>query len=380
MKTLKYAIGIDIAKNDFKACLSVIFENQQVKIKATRTFDNTQKGFQALLDWTIKNQKESNVPLYFLMEATGIYHENLAWYLHNKSCNVIVVLANTAKRYLQSLGIKSKNDKIDAQGLSQMCAEKSYSCWNPLSKNIYILRSLTRLHEDLQTQKNSFNNRLQAAEYAMHDLHDVVKSNKKLIKELSKQIEIVENKIIKIIKEDSELQKKYDYITSIKGVGLMAFAVVVAETNGFALIKNIKQLTSYVGYDIAENQSGKKVGKTRISKKGNSHIRRVLHLPAFSVVKYEKTFAAFYERVYSRTGLKMKGYVAVQRKLLCMIYTLWKKNEVYDPNLLDEFSEAGTVDPLSVGSRGTIKKKPSTKALASLDEHSSAFTASPLSV
>ena len=27
----------------------------------------------------------------------------------------------------------------------------------------------------------------------------------------------------------------------------------------------------------------------------------------------------------------MRGYVAVQRKLLCMIYTLWKKNEVFDP-------------------------------------------------
>ncbi len=107
----------------------------------------------------------------------------------------------------------------------------------------------------------------------------------------------------------------------------MTFAVVVSETNGFALITNSRQLSSYAGYDIVENQSGTRTGKTRISKKGNAHIRRVLNLPAFTVVKYEPYFTAFYERIYSNTGLKKKAYTAVQRKLLCLMYCLWKKNE-----------------------------------------------------
>ena len=33
-----------------------------------------------------------------------------------------------------------------------------------------------------------------------------------------------------------------------------------------------------------------------------------------------------------RTGIKMKGYVAVQRKLLVLIYTLWKNDMEFDPN------------------------------------------------
>ena len=33
-----------------------------------------------------------------------------------------------------------------------------------------------------------------------------------------------------------------------------------------------------------------------------------------------------------RTGIKMKAYVAVQKKLLVYIYTLWKKKEVFDEN------------------------------------------------
>ena len=57
-------------------------------------------------------------------------------------------------------------------------------------------------------------------------------------------------------------------------------------------------------------------------------------MPAFSVVKYNiDPFADLYERVYNRTMIKMKAYVAVQRKLLILIYTLWKKNEKYNPEM-----------------------------------------------
>ena len=97
------------------------------------------------------------------------------------------------------------------------------------------------------------------------------------------------------------------------------------------MIKNQRQLVSYAGYDVVENQSGNRVGKTKISKKGNSRIRRILHLPAFSVVTNgEIQFVDLYERVFERTKIKMKGYVAVQRKLLILIYTLWRNDEEYN--------------------------------------------------
>ncbi len=54
-------------------------------------------------------------------------------------------------------------------------------------------------------------------------------------------------------------------------------------------------------------------------------------MPSISVVRFEEEFRNLYERVYERSGLKMKGLVAVQRKLLLLIYTLFKKNERYDP-------------------------------------------------
>jgi hypothetical protein len=46
-----------------------------------------------------------------------------------------------------------------------------------------------------------------------------------------------------------------------------------------------------------------------------------------------------YTRIEVKNGIKMKGYTAVQRKLLVLIYTLWKKNKAYDPNYKNKKGE-----------------------------------------
>ena len=144
-------------------------------------------------------------------------------------------------------------------------------------------------------------------------------------------------------------------MTSIKGVSTITAAIVIGETNGFALINNVKQLVSYAGYDVRENQSGNRTGKTRITKKGNAHIRRAMHLPAFNTVRYVKTFENLYSRVYEKSGIKMKAYVAVQSKVLRMMYTLWKNETNFDPN----YQTSGIQEPkilCSVDSQsGTIE-------------------------
>ena len=107
-----------------------------------------------------------------------------------------------------------------------------------------------------------------------------------------------------------------------------------APRGGFA---NQRQLVSYAGYDVIENQSGNRSGKTRISKKGNTgppggRIRRILHLPAFNAVRFgEPSCQALYERVYQKTNTKMKAYVAVQKKLLLLAYGLWRHQTTYNP-------------------------------------------------
>jgi transposase len=92
----------------------------------------------------------------------------------------------------------------------------------------------------------------------------------------------LEKAIQDLIEADTLLKVQVERLTDIKGLALLSVAVLIAETNGFESFANQRQLVSYAGYDVVENQSGNRSGKTRISKKGNSRIRRILHLPAFN--------------------------------------------------------------------------------------------------
>jgi len=331
MSNLKYSVGIDVSKNDFHCCLSVINTEQLVKVRSSRKFANSSSGFKKLVEWIDLNTKEE-LAVFFVMEATGVYHEQLAWYLHHKGLSISILLPNKAKKYLQANGAKSKNDKIDAQGLSRIGAEKRLELWVPPSKYLYDLRSCTRQHQSLNDMHCAVNNQLEAITHSQFQSKAIIKQLKKTMQLLEQQMKEMEKVIQKIIKEDEILSSHYKNISAIKGIAMLSFAVIAAETNGFTLFKDAASLVSYAGYDVVENQSGNHVGHTKISKKGNSRLRRILHMPALCAVREDQPqFKRLYERVYNRTGIKMKGYVAVQKKLLVMSYYLWKKNEAYDP-------------------------------------------------
>lgn len=331
---LKYSVGIDISSKTLDACICVIDEQQKVVIRSSKSqLSNTREGFKKLIEWIEKNHKNKEVLLVVCMEATGVYYENCALYLHQLGYQLSIILPNKAKKYMQSLGLKSKNDKIDSKGLAQMGAEQFLKQWNPLAEYYHALRSLTRQHQSLQELKTGIGNQLHALHYSMYKQKVVEKQLRKTINFIEKQLAELEVAINDHIKSDEIVFQKVENICKIKGLGILTVAVIIAETNGFDLFENAKQLVSYAGYDAIENQSGKYFGKTRISKKGNSRIRRCLHMPAFCVVKYEqKIFSNLYQRTYAKHSIKMKSYVAVQKKLLTTIYALWKKDEVFDNN------------------------------------------------
>jgi transposase len=143
MQVIRYGIGLDMAMEKFDACISTIDVERAVLVKATQSFPNNSKGFQQLYKWVI-SQCIFRIPKIFLMEATGIYHEGLANYLHSHQCFISIVLPNKAKKYKQALGLRSKTDSIDAKSLSRMICEQALPAWRPMNKVIYLLRGITR--------------------------------------------------------------------------------------------------------------------------------------------------------------------------------------------------------------------------------------------
>ena len=331
MNVYKYGSGIDMSKEKFDAVLGEISaENGFKKISSAR-FQNTMAGFKKYQQWVAKHCT-LNVPVIHLMEASGVYYENLALYLvlrgHQR---VTVVLPNKAKKYKESLGFKSKTDGIDALALSQMACEQTHATWQPPAEKFYRLRLFTRQIENITVQSTAIKNQMEALIHSMFPPKDIIKMLRQQIAFLFKQKAALIKTMEQLIQSDEELKSKFENIKKIKGVGTLTIATVVAETGGFALFKNISQLVSYAGYDVVENESGKHTGKTKISKRGNGRIRRVLYFPALNMVRYNVyPFAGLYKRVYERNKIKMKGYVAVQKKLLVIIYTLWKKDEPFN--------------------------------------------------
>ena len=337
---LKYSVGLDIASKKIDICISVIDSNQKVTVVSSKSFLNTLNGFKDMEQWIVKNHKEKEIPLVLCMEATGVYHENCALYFSEREYKTSIILPNKAKHYLISLGLKSKNDSIDAKGLSKMGAEQCLDLWQPMGKFFYELRQYTRQYQNLQEQKTVFNNQLHALEQSMFMSKKMIKQQQDSIKLFNKQLKELDKLMRNLINSDEVIKQKVGYICKIKGLGLLTVATVIAETNGFELFKNYKQLVSYAGFDVVERESGTNTGKTKISKKGNSHIRRALFMPGFVAVKYkEKPALDLYNRTIEKHGIKMKSYVAVQKKLLVLIYHIWKKNEEYDPKYMEKLNK-----------------------------------------
>lgn len=352
-------VGIDVSKDSLDIVFSTINVDHYVKVKGSRRFSNSNSGFEQVHQW-IENKRNEAIEVRISMEATGIYHESLALFLHMKNYSISVILPTKAKRYFQAIGHKSKTDGIDAKGLSRMGLEQRLPVWEPLTRNIYSLRLLTRQLEDFNNQRTVFLNQLHALGHSAYEVKDVEKSLKKMVKALDQGIAQLEQAIKKLIETDEVLKTKVEKLLTIKGVGLKTIAVLLSETNGFTSFESQGQLVSYAGYDIVKNQSGERMGKTRMSKKGNAHIRRAMHMPAFSVVRHQVApFYSLHKRLMAKGKKKMQAYVAVQRKLLILIWTLWKKNECYDPSFeLKTDGTSGNDEPkhlFSLGTEGAIK-------------------------
>jgi Transposase and inactivated derivatives len=331
---VKYCVGIDISKDEMAVCFSQMDGQQRITIKGSRKFGNNLRGWKSLQAWIGRFRKDAEVPLVLVVEATGVYYEGFAYHFKAQGHTLHVVLPNKSKHFAKSLNVKTKNDAVDAALLSRMGLERCLPVWKGTTPIMQKIKQLSRQRAALQQMRTRVSNQLHAHTHGHAPQKGIVQGMHQHLKFLDKQIKSLEDELIRSAANDPELQQKLDNICTIKGIGMMTALTVVAETNGFDLIENKAQLVSYAGYDVVENQSGSSLnGKARISKKGNRQIRSALYFPALSAAKHEPKLQNIYQRILEKNPkVKMIGAVAVQRKLLVLIYTLYKKNEPYDPN------------------------------------------------
>jgi transposase len=329
---IKQCMALDIAKDDIQICFREVMSDGAMRIKTQKKVKNTKTGWNTTLA-DIKKHLKTDAPNGFVivMEATGVYHENVCYFLSKQGYTINVVLPNKAKAFMKSLNQYSKNDKIDAQALAQMGLERVLDTWIAPSDNTLKIKHLSRERQMLMSEQTCVKNQLHAFQHGYEAEKSTEKRFDTRLKLIAKQIKEIDQLLIQTVNADTDLKAKAARLCTIQGFGMTTAIIILSETNAFESFESRAQLTSYAGYDVIENQSGKHTGKTRISKRGNSRIRAALHFPAFTAVKYNDTMKQLYNRVFDRTKIKMKAYVAVQRKMLLLAYAVCKNGTDFDP-------------------------------------------------
>src|SRR6266511_6429103 len=84
---------------------------------------------------------------------------------------------------------------------------------------------------------------------------------------------------------------------------------------------------------LLKTSRGKEEGKLKSQRKAmRISEEHCTSLPLIWFTYNVKPFADKYERIFERTRIKMKGYTALQKDLLLMLFTLWKNDQTFDPN------------------------------------------------
>jgi len=120
-------IGIDVSKAKLDMAWLKDVENQKTKSKV---FGNQIKIFPQLIEWVEKNTGEEISNTLFVMEATGVYHEAVAYYLFDAGAKVAVVNPAQIHHYGKALAVRTKNDKKDSVVLARFGATQSPALWN----------------------------------------------------------------------------------------------------------------------------------------------------------------------------------------------------------------------------------------------------------
>jgi transposase len=335
-KIARQVVGIDVAQKELVVSIGRMFDDFDIEIFANKAFANNRKGLETLIQWVNKHTVE-DVCVRYVMEATGVYHEALAYFLYTQEAEISIVMPNKISNYMRTLDVKTITDKTASDAIARFGLERKLDNWAAPNETYRKIKQLTRERDQLVDERTVIKNQLHAEQASAHPLKSSVARLSARIVFINKQEQAIKKEIQALIDMDEEIKKNINLLCSIPGIGWLTSAIVLAETNGFELIRNRRQLASYAGFDVKEKQSGTSVKKKpKISKKGNKHLRKAMHLPSLSAIKHNERYKAIFASLVSKHGVKMKAAVAVQRKLLELCYTLYKTQQPYDKKYLTQ--------------------------------------------
>jgi transposase len=278
------------------------------------------------LRWLKKHKCEQ---VWACLEATGTYGDGVAQALHEAGHQVSVVNPARIKAYAQSQLSRNKTDKQDALLIADYCRTQKPPLWTPPSPAWLELRAMVRHLDDLQTMRQQEVNRLGSG-VASPTVVDALQQH---IAFLDQQIEDLKDRIQGHINQHPDLKRDRDLLDSIKGIGTLTAAKLLAEIRDSRAFDSPGQLVAYAGLNPRQRLSGSSIrGQTHISKIGNAALRKALFFPAIAAKRFNPVMRDLALRLEAAGKSPMVIVVAVMRKLLHLAYGILKSGLPFDPD------------------------------------------------
>lgn len=318
-----YYVGIDVGSKELVMCIRYEGKNHKAK-----SFDNTPSGHNQIIK--ILSSKKKDVRI--CMEATGIYHFDLAVALSRAKHSLMVVNPKSAKHYFEALMTRSKTDQVDAGVLAQYAETMPFNSWQAPDGNILKLRAysrriaaLTKLKAQMKNQLHALSSTISVPDTIMDEAHESIKF-------FENQIQRLKEHALTLINSDEALKRSLELLTSVKGIAETSAIQLLGELLILPADMKDRQWVAFAGLDPRHHQSGTSVfKKPRISKAGNGYLRRALYMPALCAAHRDPYVKGYYQHLIEDQGLKkMQAVCAVMRKLLHAIHAMLKTNTCFD--------------------------------------------------
>lgn len=316
-------IGIDVSKEK----LDVLWIEDNVKHKVkTKVFSNNSSTYPLLAAWALRHTKANIQEIRFVMEATGIYHEPLAYALFNEGAEVSVVNPARINAFAKSLGIHNKTDKRDSYIIARYGQSMDLRNWQPEPEEIRELKALIARYQALQKDLQREQNRLEKA--------SITQVSNVVLTSITNMIEVLKTQKAELkteIDHHPGLKKDRQLLESIPGVGEVISMLMVAVIRSREFNK-APQCAAFLGLTPVQRESGTSGHKApRLSKMGDGKIRSKLYLGAVVATRYNPDIKRQYERLLKNGKSKMSALGAAMRKLVQICFGVLKHQCEYQP-------------------------------------------------
>ncbi|ADC70737.1 transposase IS116/IS110/IS902 family protein [Thioalkalivibrio sp. K90mix] len=319
-------IGIDVSKNKLDCMWVRDLEAGKVKPKV---FPNRPDQYPELLRWLQRNTGEAPETLQVYLEATGIYHEPLAYWLHEQGVRVHVLNPAQVRFHAQGMGVRNKTDRKDSMMLARYGIERAPRRWQPEPPEVRELKRLLSRLEALEEDIRREENRLEKAQFSEDTLAQASIDN--VLQALREEHRRLQQQIDDHFDAHDHLKRDRALLESIPGIGRVLSASMAATLRSRAFT-SARQAAAFHGLVPVLQESGTSVQRPpRLAKAGSGRLRKTLYMAAVVATRYNPDVRRQYHRLLRRGKAKMAAIGAAMRKLLHIAFGVLKSQTPYQP-------------------------------------------------